>query len=258
MEPKRFAVLAALALGMSAGAQERLATIDGSQLSGAGQWRFDGRATFHRSAENRTYLSLDWRYGLKDTWEIGARGTFANKGRANGLANMSSGGSDMELIVRYAPVEAKGLAVGAGLAFPNTPAQTRPFLTYQGIYKLPVEDSQIALFVGGRGVVRSDSNILGVSGGFSAEIGRGWSLVGDLTVVATGNNTRDADTGAARRLAVYGFGVRFAAPTTEGSPDWGFFFGLGNGLGVTTGTSLSAAIGNRPALSIGFTIRGKS
>jgi hypothetical protein len=187
------------------------------------------------------------------------RGTVAPVGRANTFANLRSGGTDMELFFRHALQQFDGLTVQGGVAFPNTPAQDTPFITAGVAYRLPMPESQFKVIVGARGIMKSGSTAAGISGGVIAPIGQGLEFMGDVTAIVRGVNTRDSRTGNTLRRMVYGFGLRYS-PTlpTDGQFDWSVYIGLSNALGFTTATSLSSALGNQPALTLGVVLRGKS
>lgn len=257
---RKLFVLTALVVGLPviAGASDRLINVDGPGVTPTGLWRLGMGATLHRSQEDRTYVSFDGRFGLEAGWELGMRGTLAPVGRANTLANLRSGGTDWELFVRHSLQHLKGLTVQGGVSFPNTPAQDTPFITAGVAYELPMPESQFKVIVGTRGIMKSGSTAVGISGGVVAPIGQGLELMGDFTAIVRGVNTRDGRTGNTLRRAVYGFGLRYKPVTLDGQFDWSFYVGLSNALGFTTGTSLSSALGNQPALTLGVVLRGKS
>lgn len=239
-------------------ADEGLVNTDKGRITEVGAWNLNVRGTFHRNEEDRTYMSFGLNFGLMEGWDVGARVTTAPVGFAKTTLPIRTGGSDIELYVRHSPKELQGVTLGAGIAFPNTPAQDKPFLTYSGAYEFPVEGSQIRFFLGARGVARSDSSIFGISGGFAAPFGEGFELVGDITAIVSGVNTLDVNNGDKIRRAVYGLGLRYTPKTVDQNFQGSFFFGFTNGLGLTTGTSLSSSLSNRPALTLGVSIRGKS
>lgn len=252
-----FCALALGVPGMSL-ASDRLINVDGPSVTPTGGWRLGMSAGLHRGQEDRSYVSFDGRLGLEHGWELGFRGAFAPTGRANTAANIRSGGSDVELRLRYALPQVQGLTLGGGISFPHTPAQDTPFATYDVSYQVPMALTQYKFFVGSRGVLRSGSTIIGVSGGVTAPLGPGLELVGDVTAIVRGVNSRNGNSGAAVRRAVYGFGLRYQPMTLTDKFDWSVYVGMSNALGLTTGTSLSSALGNQPALTLGFVVRGKS
>lgn len=258
MRNKAWIVGALLAVGMAqAGASDRLINVDGPGISPTGGWRLSMGATLHRGQEDRTYTSFDGRMGLVAGWELGFRGTFAPVGRANTVASLRSGGTDWELFGRHELTHLKGLTVQGGVAFPNTPAQDKPFVTLGASYQLPNPSSEFKVFVGIRGALRSGSTVVGVSGGVVAPMGQGLEFVGDVTGVVRGVNSRDGRTGNVIRNAVYGVGLRYSPAQSRAEFDWNFYVGISNALGMTTATSLSSALGNRPALTFGVVLRGK-
>lgn len=258
---RKLFVLAVLGLALSAQvpANDRLINVEGPGVAPSGSWRLGLGATLHRSHEDRTYVSFDGRFGLESGWEMGLRGTVARVGRANTFASLRSGGTDLELFFRHALQQFDGLTVQGGVAFPNTPAQDSPFITAGVAYRLPMPESQFKVIVGTRGIMKSGSTAVGISGGVVAPIGQGLEFMGDVTAIVRGVNTRDSRTGNTLRRMVYGVGLRYS-PTlpTDGQLDWSVYIGLSNALGFTTATSLSSALGNQPALTLGVVLRGKS
>jgi len=220
-------------------------------------WRIDVGMSFHRHEEDRNYFTFSAMTGLQPRWDIGLRGTFASVGMANSVFPLRSGGSDIELFVRHAMANYPGFYVQGGLSVPNSPAQDNIFLTYGAQFFVPTENQQYRFWISGKGAARADSNVAGLSAGIEFTLGQNIELYGDATVIIWGNNTRDVNTGAAMRRAVYNAGIRFR-PTMTGMNDASFFFGFTNSLGMTTGTSLASALGNQPALTLGFSIRGRS
>lgn len=256
----RTLLLCILAIGLpvSASASDRLINVDGPSVTPSGSWRLGLGANLHRSQENRTYMSFDGRFGMEAGFELGLRGSFAKVGRASTVANLQTGGSDWEATLRYAVPHTMGLTLQGGVAFPNTPQQNTPFFTYGVSYQVPMALTEYKIYVGSRGVLRSGSTAMGISAGISAPLGPGLELVGDFTVLVRGVNSRDGQTGNTVRRHIYGVGVRYAPISVPGTFDWSFYAGISNALGMTTGMSLSSALGNQPALTFGVVLRGKS
>lgn len=222
-------------------------------------WNLDVRSTFFRSAEDRTYLSMDFGIGLQPRWEAGLRGTFASVGFAKSPAAIRTGGSDFEFYVRHSVEQVDGLALMGGISFPNTPAQNQPFGTFGVSYSFKTPEYGPAFTIGGRGVLRQDSSIVGLSAGLKFGFSQGWELFGDITGIVHGNNTRDTATGAAMRRALWGAGLRYNLQSMgKAGYDGSIYMMVTNALGMTTGTSLSPSLGDRPALAIGFSVRGRS
>lgn len=248
-----------LCLATAVWSQGDLANTSTASINEPRAWTIDFRGNFHRNAEDRTYASVGFRYGLQPGWELGARGSFAAVGNSNSPAVIRTGGRDLEFYARYAPTEINRLVLMGGVSFPNTPSQDQPFATFAATYGLPTQDGRFNVYVGGRGVLRSDSSLVGVSGGAEVTVADNFQVFGDITGIVHGNNTRDTVTGLEMRQAVWGLGVRYNFMSTSEDGLNGSIFALfGNGLGTTTGMSLSSALGNRPALTVGFSLRGRS
>lgn len=232
--------------------------VDTMPVKDQNAWSLDVRSTFHRDDEDRTYVSFDGRMGVRQGWEVGLRGTFAKVGNAKTPTAIRSGGSDWEFVVRHALQNFDRLSLMAGVSFPNTPAQSNAFFTYGASYQLETGEGQPQIFVGGRGVMRKDSSLLGLSGSAVMPLQSGLELFGDFTVMVVGNNTFSS-TGARERRALYGLGLRYTpVSNSEGKFDGSFYLMFTNQLGTTTGTSLTPALGNRPSLAVGVTFRGRS
>jgi hypothetical protein len=230
-----------------------------TEVKAPGAWSLDVRSNFYRDAEDRTYTSAALSFGLQPRWELGFRGAFASVGFSSTPAAIRTGGTDLEFYVKHAVEGIDRLTLMAGVAFPNTPAQDKPFFTYGATYGFEQQPGGSKFYVGGRGVWHSDDSLIGVSGGFEMPFANGFEFFGDITGIVHGDNTRDGNTGLPLRRAVWGIGARYNFNSTQKTGmDGSVYLMLTTGLGITTGTSLSPALGNRPALAIGFTIRGKS
>lgn len=231
----------------------------GSEEKPAGTWNLDVRGSFFRNTEDRTYLSFDFGLGVQPRWDVGLRGTFASVGFGNTIAPIRSGGSDFELFVRHRVVQFDGLSLMGGVSFPNTPAQNQPFATFRADYALKKPEFGPAFTIGARGVLRQDSSIVGISAGLNFGFADNWELFGDITGIVHGDNTRDTRTGQALRRALWGAGVKYNLRSTGAAGyDGSIYLAVTNALGLTTGTSLSTSLGDRPALTIGFSLRGRS
>lgn len=254
MNTIRFAAMTTMALAAGAAWAQ-----SGSDIKPARAWSLDVRGSFFRNAEDRTYMSMDLGFGLVPRWEVGLRGAFASVSFAKAPAAIRTGGSDLEVYVRHSPEQCEKLSLLAGISLPNTPAQNQAFGTFGASYKLATPDFGPTVSIGARGVLRQDSSIMGLSAGLNYSFGPGWEMFGDITGIVHGDNTRDTGTGAAMRRALWGAGLRYNFKSFgEAGVDGSIYMMVTNALGMTTGTSLSPGLGDRPALAIGFSIRGRS
>jgi hypothetical protein len=250
-----------LALGVVslAMADDNLANLPATKVSLPGELNFDIRAGFHKNIENRTYGTFDARYGIQPNWEVGARGAFAKTGFVP-FTTLKTGGSDFEFFVRHSVEQLDYLTLSAGVSFPSTPAQNAPFFTYGASYSVPlsqVEGLSPMLHLNARGVARDKANMFGIGGGVSVPLQNGLEAFGDLSFLLTGNNTINSATGQKLRRAIWGAGIRYTPTGPEfQSMRMGFYALFGNGLGLTTGTSLTPALGERGAFQFGITFKG--
>lgn len=246
----------ALAFCQASGGSERLINLDPAGPVAPGKMRADVSFAFHKKDEARTYMSASAGFGLSPGWEVGLRTSGARRGNFAGTGfTINTGGRDFELYAKYAVAAVPGLTVTGGVSFPDTPAQDKQFVTAAAMYALPSEGQSHRLYVGAKAAMRADSNIWAVCGGFSAPIGSGIELVGDVTGIVRGNNTISTTSGARTKRAVFGVGLRYTPKLAEGAPGASVTLGLSNGLGSTTGFSLSPALGGSMALTLGVSVR---
>ena len=205
------------------------------------------------SNEKTTYGSLEVGAGLGSGLGLivrGSAGKFSDF--VQPTFTIRHGGSDIEAMLKYSSPMLSGLALAGGVSLPNTPAQNNAFFTGEALYQLPVTGADI--YLGAKGVFRQDSTIVGLAAGFSVHAGPGLDLIGDFTGIVTGNNTYSTSTGALQRRPVYGLGLRFntfVVPkqtiTVEG--------GITNGIGGTTGFSLTPGLGNSVGAYLSASVR---
>jgi hypothetical protein len=198
------------------------------------------------SSEKTTYGGLEVGAGLAKGLGLilrGAAGQFSDFPQPG--FTIRHGGSDIEAMLKYSPPELNGLSLSAGVSQPNTPAQKNAFFTGEALYRLPITGADV--YLGAKGAFRNNSSIVGISGGFSAHAAPGLDFIGDVTGIITGNNTFSTSTGNKLRRAVYGLGLRFSTFVVP-KQSLTFEAGITNGIGNTTGFSLTPALGN----TIGF------
>lgn len=235
------ASLACASFAQSSNAPEKLVNMDTPALAekGAVNATFGVRA--FGGDEKQAYGTVQLDAGLGQGLGFVLRGTFSNTSTftGNGLS-IRHGGSDFEALLKYDLPDLPNLAIEAGLAIPNTPAQNTAGATGQVVYEYTM--SQVRLYVGGREIANSRTTLAGLSGGISVQLGEGFDLFGDATWVVTGQNTYSTSTGRLQRNGLYGIGLRFR-PTSMGRTNVSFEAGAGNALGGTTGMSLTPALG---------------
>lgn len=235
----------------------KLVNLDTGHVAAPGKAELKLNGRFFGGDEGMTYGTLELAFGLQPEWGAGIRGSFGRfkTFQGNGF-QVRHGGSDLEAYVRYAPALASGLAITGGVSLPNTPAQDQAFATGSVVYALPIEASGSKFYIGARGVFRSDSTIVGIGGGFDAGLGYGLHLVGDVTGIVSGDNTYSTATGTLQRRAVWGVGLRYQTPTMSRELyDLSLEAGVTNGIGGTTGFSLTPSLGNSIGIYAGVTVR---
>ena len=231
----------------------KLINLDTNWIPANNAWAIRGDIRAFGSSEKTFYGTLELTGGFQNGFGVTLRGSLANFVSFTGTGpTIRHGGSDMEAMVKYAVPQSNGLMVGAGVSLPNTPAQTHVFATGEAIYHFPTQGAD--LYLGGKGVFRKDSTLAGISGGFDVHAAPALDVIGDLTWPVTGHNTYNTSTGALERRAVYGVGLRFT-PTMQMRQSVSFDLGVTNGIGGTTGFSLTPALGNSFGVYVGATMR---
>jgi hypothetical protein len=212
-----------------------------------GKFEFRAHGNIFRGDEELTYFGANLVYGMGNGFALGLNfGTANTKSHNFGATTIRSGGRDIELQGRYSVKEVPGLTLAGGVSFPNTPAQDQTFFTGRAIYGVPFEKGNA--YFGFAGVFRGDSSITALTFGVESELASGFSLLGEVNAVVSGNNTFDRN-GNAQRVSTYGVGVRYRQAGAEGSPS--FMLGWGNSLGSTTGYSLSPGLNKSGAFFLG-------
>jgi hypothetical protein len=214
--------------------------------------------------EDITYVSAAAHYGLGRGWEVAARGAFGGRktfalGGSGGGLGIRHGGGDVELLAKYrfptpaappGPSRVLRVAGMVGVAFVDTPAQSDLVPTLGIAAAFPAGEN-VTLYANPRAVFLDDNTIFGIGVGARARLTNNLAVVGDVTWVVAGDNTRSVTTGERRRRDVFGIAVRYAAPDGATSFDLGY----ANGTGSTTGFALTPGLGNSGALYAALTFR---
>ena len=235
-----------------------LINLDDTSLLTKGQIseRLDLRA--FGGGENLFYTNLGVRFGLGHNLEAGIRGTSADRRNFTipGVGAIRHGGNDIELLARYrflhgdaesSKVNVIGL-LGVGL--PSTPDRKSASLTL-GLSASTSLKRRVVLTLNPRAVVLENDVLVGIGIGAQVRLAKDVSLIGDYTPILSGNNTRNTVNGGLMRRDIYGAAFRFS------SPDRNVYFDLGytNGLGSTTGLSLSPGLQGSGAFYFAITAR---
>ena len=203
--------------------------------------------------EKQTYGTIELNAGLQKGFGLVVRGTFSKFTNFTGPGFViRHGGSDLEAQLKYVSPTFPNLSVSAGASLPNTPAQDKLFGTAQAIYEVPL--NKASLYFGAKGVFRQDSTIVGISGGFAFRAAEGFELIGDVTGILSGETSYNTGSGNREHRAVYGLGIRYT-PKTVGRQQFSLEGGITNGLGGSTGFSMTPALGNTVGAYFGASVR---
>lgn len=195
-------------------------------------------------SERAGYGDFALDYGVGRGLEIALRGA-AGTSRDYTLGNgglLRNGGSDVELVARYArPVTFGGrvLRIGGqvGVAFPSTPAQSEPLLTL-GVLAETDLASGVSLFLNPKVIALRDNSVAGFGVGVSTRLYGGLRLVGEVTPIFAGRNTRSIFDGRQRRITPFSLGLRYRLAS-----GLAIDAAYTNALGPTTGFSLTPGLG---------------
>ncbi|MCW3055015.1 MAG: hypothetical protein JWN14_4185 [Chthonomonadales bacterium] len=208
--------------------------------------------------EDLFYTNLGVHFGLGHNWEAAIRGSSAD--RTNfaipGVGVIRHGGNDVELLARYRflhadPESSKVSVTGlVGVGLPSTPDRTAASVTL-GLSASTSFKRRVTLTLNPRAVLLENDVLVGIGIGAQVTLAKGVSLVGDYTPILSGDNTRNTVNGGLMRRDIYGAAFRFS------SSDSNVFFDLGytNGLGSTTGLSLSPGLQGSGAFYFAITAR---
>ncbi len=236
---------AAYAQGASGG----LINISTPNITAPQQLSFRADSRIFGGDENTTYLGAGIRYGLSNNWEVGVGTSLAQFSSFTlpGGGVVRHGGSDLELTAKYGVTQAGKSAISGqiGVGLPNTPAQKSAHLTLGLAGSMSVA-SGVDVYINPRVVFITDNSIIGLGIGGKAKLSRQISLIADYTPILSGANTIDATTGTQRSHDVYGAALRFLTNNGAVSIDLGWT----NGVGFTTGSSLTSGLGNSSAFYV--------
>jgi len=196
--------------------------------------------------DDSSVFSPSVQYGLTNNINIGLAASLS-KFQTLGLYSGGTAryaGSDIELTAKYGTKVYGKYAVSGqvGLALPNTPAQQSAHITLaaSGSYS---PCASFNLYVNPRAVLITDNSIVGIGLGGSVKLSNNLYWIADYTPILAGNNTLDLGTGNQKSRDIYGIGMRYISTNSKMSLDIGWT----NGLGYTTGSSLTPGIGNSSA-----------
>jgi len=204
--------------------------------------------------ENATYFGPSLRIGASPNWEFGVNSALAQFKRYTTSAGttISYGGTDVELTAKYATRQSGKYALSYqfGLGMPHTPSQVSPVMT-AGIAGSYSPCSYLDLYINPRTSLITDNAIVGLGVGAKLKLAKGFSLIGDYTAIIGGANTIALSTGTPRSHDVYGAALRY----TPGKGQFSIDLGYSNGIGSTTGSSLTPGLGNDGAFYLSLNMR---
>lgn len=235
-------------------APARLIDLDAPSVPAPRSWLATADIRALSGDEDMTYTSVGVGVGLRPGWEAMLRGSFGGTHdfALSGGNAIRHGGTDVELLAKFActgreRIRAAGLI---GVSFPNTPSQTSAPLTLGAA--VAAHTGSVELVANPRAVFAGDNAIVGFGLGASAHLGGAFWLTGDWTPIVSGHNTRDTSTGAAIQRDVWGAALSVRSRNGRLQAD----FGYANATGMTTGTSLTPALGGSGGFY--FALTGRS
>lgn len=191
--------------------------------------------------EDTTYTGVSVQYGFGSGWAGIARGGFAPRKNytLGGGSFVRHGGNDVELAARYQFPQTPWIALLAGVAFPDTSAQNDPVVTL-GVSGSAELGRNVTGYLNPRAVLLKDDPLFGLGAGVQARFSPQVALIGDVTFLLAGDNTRHTSDGSRQRATVYGVAFRFT-PQPRGTVS--FDLGYASGTGTTTGFAMTPGLG---------------
>lgn len=204
------------------------------------------------SDEDLTYagFSLSAGFGKQSAGIL--RGMFAEKRSLAlpGGGTIRHGGNDLEILLRVTAAKGRYDWAGQlGLSFADTPAQKDTFFTLDGKLRAEIGKGMVGFFHP-RAAFIKDNELIGLGLGAEGRLANNLWLVGEWTVMASGDNTRNTTTGALQQRDLFLAALRFTTQDGRTRIDLGFT----NATGGTTGFGLTPGLGGSGALylAIGY------
>jgi hypothetical protein len=252
------AYLSSVALGQAATdgtiSSSRLVNVDTTWVPAQNHAELRADVRAFGGNEKTAYVDAELSLGLSAGFGLTVRGSFARFLNFNQPGfTVRHGGSDFEALLKYAVPQSGGLMIAGGISAPNTPAQNTPFGVAEAAYKFPINGAD--LYLGAKGAFRSNSTQVGAYAGLDARLSPGFDFIADFTAPFTGNNTYSTSSGNGQRRVVYGAGFRFEPLQQGNGTKFNIDLGITNGIGGTTGFSLTPALGNSIGVYGGVGVR---
>lgn len=233
---------------------DRLVNLDTPYIppKGLAAYHFDLRP--FGSLEDNFYGSIEADYAFRQNVGLVVRATLGGtKNLVNpGFASIRHGGNEFEFLAKFRPMHTTSIAAEVGFTVADTPAQKDVFFSGQ----LPMEQQlghRLTLYLVPKAVLITDNALVALGGGLHVRVTNQVAVVGDVTGMLTGDNTRSAFTGDRESAEVWGVAIRY----TPNPLNYSFTMDLGvtNGLGSTTGFSMTPGLGGSAAFYFGATFR---
>lgn len=240
----------------AAAAAAALASAGLSQGLVGGSAQADTR--FFSGEESRTWISARYSQRLGDKFTLRLSGSSAAKKSTNITGGvLRTGGSDLEAGVETSydllPI-AQGLAGKLhgylGVARADMASFNGTALAYSLEYQFSAPLGVADVRAGLRGVSGDDLRLAAVTGSLSSSAGLGTFRV-FAAMPFMGDNTRDTSNGSQMRRAVWAVSYTQGFNAIVAGFEVGAF--VGNQLGMTTGTSITPALGGK----VGFGLTAK-
>jgi hypothetical protein len=232
----------------------RTVNLDSPTVTARSTTRLAGDVRLFGASEDLTYINLELGYGLRDNLELILRGAVGDVRTYSGSGfTIRHGGHDVELALKVGLRPSSERSAGTllvGLSAPQTPAQNSVYPTLQLLSAFAVGSRTTLHFVP-KAVFVEDDPIIGIGGGVTVRPGGAVDLTADLTGLISGNSTYSLISGKRTRGEVWGVMLRHRSVSSSG--ELAVELGVTNGIGRTTGFSLTPGLGGSAAVVLGLT-----
>jgi hypothetical protein len=217
-----------------------------------GIYNFDIRAVGGK--ENKTYYGVGGVYSLRDNFALFGRVTFSDK-RFYTLSALPipTGGTEWEIGAKYR-FRQQGdyqAAVQASLLYPNNARGSDPEFAGQLQVSRELGTRTTVYFV--PKLLLGRRSVFTLGGGVAYRFNSDFAIFGDIQYPIGTDNTYNTNTGLRREQEVWGVGFRYSpqAFSNRISLD----IGVTNGLGSTTGYSMTPALSGSAAFFVNLLYR---
>jgi len=224
------------------------------QAQGKGIASFDLRSFSNTDKVLRPAVALG--YGLGGGLELGIDGMFgARDGKVlrDGTV-VRYGGSEGDLVLRYAAPHSLWPTLEAGIAYLDTPAQPRRTAIVLGATEgisFGTGTNLVRMYLNPKAIIFDSNTLVGIGVGAAYDITPDISIIGDWTPLVAGSNAINSDFGTRQRIQLYGVALRFNKLIQGAAIDLGYT----NSTGMAGGFSLTPGLGNTGAFYARATVR---